>query len=150
MVRQHQWVDTTDYSAAPYWENRRCSVCGLDDLRLHNRSEPHTRNNWEVTSPCIELVPDTVSYEDLVRELAEHDVRAKPWVVGVPGDWKVGFFVSTFPYPSLEAKAPQTLEHGFAKLLRWIRARQYNVNRYSQFYEMERRANYVCPCADDD
>lgn len=147
--RKHQWVDVSEKPDS-YWETRRCLICELQDMRLRDRSKPHSRNKWEVSTPCIEPVPDTISFEELKRELAEHNVSEKPWAVGHPGKWTVGFYMGTFPYPMLDAKGRETLEHGFAKLLRWVRARQYNLNRYSRFEEERRRANYVHPCEDDD
>ncbi len=151
-VCQHQWVDVSE-KPETYLENRRCLICELEDVRHRDPVGRHYRNDWKVETPCIEPVSKTVSYEDLVRELAENKVRAKPWVVGVPGDWTVGFFIGgneIFPFPMLVVKAPKTIEHGFAKLLRWVRARQYVLGRYSQFDEMCRRAHTSHCCCDDD
>ena len=147
----HAWVDITDYSTKPFWERRRCPVCGLEDIRLHDRSEPHTRNAWEVTTPCIEPVKNKIFYDELICELKRHGVREQPHCVGVPGNWTVGFNIGgSYPFPMLYAKGMETLENGFAKLLRWIRARQYNVNRYSDFEYQRRLADHSCACCDDD
>lgn len=134
---EHQW-EVKPGEPHPYWEERRCTVCHLDDMRLRDRnSNPNgPRYNWGVKMPCIEPVPNVVDYSALVQELRERKVPRHVLCVGVPGKWFVGFQIPrTYPYPMLEAK---TIEEGFAELLRWIRARQYDVYKHSDMSYQEK------------
>jgi len=150
-TRDHAWVDTTDYSTKPYWERRRCPVCELEDMRLHDRSKPCARNAWEVTTPCIEPVKESVSYDELVAELKQYGVRERPYCMGVPGKWIVGFRTGQGSVcPMIEVQAIQTLDHGFARLVRWVRARQYRVNQYSNIDYLRKLEDHSCCCCDDD
>ena len=146
MEREHAWIIETE-NPHPMWEERTCAVCELKDQRSRDRRPP--RSDWEVTTPCIEPVPDTVTYEALLAELALHNVKEQPHVMGHPGSWHIGFFIGRGRvYPSYWIEAPRTLEHGFAKLLRWVRARQYNVRLYSDIAYQHDLANP--PYRDDD
>ena len=148
MNREHAWEPVIE-NPHPMWEERTCAVCGLKDMRARDRHPP--RGDWEVTTPCIEPVPDTVTYDALLAELTEHGVKERPYVMGHPGSWCVGFFIGLGAvYPSIHVESPLALEHGFAQLLRLIRARQYNVHRYSDIGYQRQLANYTCHCGDVD
>ena len=132
--REHAWAPPRG-KRHDIWELRVCSVCDLEDARRWDGSSA-----WEVTTPCIEPVPSGVTFRALKAELRRHKVRDRPLVVGAPGHWYVGFSLGTIEwhqYPSLPAS---TIKEGFALLLRWIRARHYDVTRYGPFAEAREHA----------
>lgn len=130
--RPHSWIIKTE-NPHPYWEERHCPTCLLHDMRVRDRSTDGPRRDWGVVVPCIEPVPDQVSYGDLVRDIREHGVKERPLAYGVPGDWTVGFSLGGRGrvYPSFHATAPRTLEYAFADLTRWIRVRRYDTYLHS-------------------
>lgn len=128
---EHRWILKTE-NPHPYWEERKCTVCGLEDQRVRDQT-PGPRQNWGVTTPCIEPVPAEVDKEAFERELEAHQVKERVLFIGTPGKWMIGFSVGSegyHLYPILQADTP---EHAYAALLTWIRARQYNVRLYSQY-----------------
>ena len=138
---EHQWASK---SAPPgsRWQERHCPVCGLWDRRHAERKVGSNGHGWQVTLPCIEPVPERVEYHELFLELFEHRVQLKPICVGVPGDWTVGFDQSEgVLVPKVKIFAPDTLEHGFAALLRWIRVRRYDPRCFSDIGQRLRQAD---------
>lgn len=147
-MRKHSWKEL------PRDEVRRervCLTCGLGDVRIRTRDD-----TWCVTTPCIEPVPERVTYEALVAELAAHPVEVEiSWGIrrretfdkkihceGVPGKWRVGLTGAKhlFVFRSPLDRAFWTpeyaeLELGFARLLRDLRARDYNPFTYSEYYQ---------------
>lgn len=154
IVREHVWVYKPIKEPTQTWEERHCPECDLKDERRHDISERDRgrthHGNWQVTTPCIEPVPSSVDYATLEVELKAHDVREYVQAIGRPGAWIIGFGLGGSGeynvYPLIEAK---DLDHGFALLLRWMRVRQYNVDRYSNFSYARGLANSTC-CGDDD
>lgn len=150
-MRKHSWKDSSSQPDS-VWEERTCDVCGLKDERLRDQKLKHANCKWKVTTPCIELPPSKVSYKELSTELKQHKVTQLPLAIGVPGNWQIGFTLTSNDNgrdvcPSIQAK---TLEKGFAELLRWIRARQYDPYMYSDFSRAQSHFSYKCPCGDDD
>lgn len=143
-MRQHQWNEPFSISASYLWEERVCKICGLKDRRYKTAGA-----SWEIRTPCIEPVPDLVRFEDLMEELRAHEVRETPMAIGHPGNWQIGFALLRQKNlnrhgtcPKIPITGDDTLEHGWAQLLRWIRARQYSVSKYSDFsgqYEWHNR-----------
>lgn len=154
-MRQHEWKDQS-YSPDSFLEERICRVCDLTDRRLRNVANPF----WQVTTPCIEPVPDLVRFEDLMEELRAHGVRETPMAIGHPGNWQIGFALLQQKSLNRHGTCPRipiagndTLEHGWARLMRWIRARQYSVNMYSTFfdqYKLHNRSDDDCGDDGDD
>ncbi len=148
--RPHTWVDKT--KTPSLWEDRACLVCKLEDTRDKDPKAPFRK--WRVTTPCIEPVPELVSCRDLERELDAHGVRERPLCIGSPtSGWVVGFSIGGRGYnvyPRIEVKGSLSLEHAFADLTRWIRARQYEPDRYSDFSYARQLADSSCACGDDD
>lgn len=129
-TRQHAWK-TKPGKPHSYWEERLCKVCQLEDMRVRDRSELGPRHDWSITTPCIEPVPENVSYQEFAKELKEHMVCKDPLLVGVPGKWYIGFSIGSGGYHLYPYIETDTVEHGFSTLLKWVRARQYNLYRYS-------------------
>lgn len=130
------------------WEERDCPVCGLYDSRRQNPERerhlvPH--GNWKVTTPCIEPVPERVTFEAFIADLTAHDIdilnpkrSIAPHAMGHPGNWRVGFkrYLQNDEVrldPAIEIKAPLDLEHGWAALLRWLRARHYDMYTHRNY-----------------
>lgn len=152
-MRKHEWKEL------PRDEGRRervCESCGLGDVRDRN-------GTWSVKTPCIEPVPERVSYEALIAELAAHPVEVElSYGVrrlqtfeqqirceGVPGKWKVGLtgaktlFVFSSPLDSgFWTPEFAELELGFARLLRDLRARGYDPYKHSEYYGRVQSARY--------
>lgn len=159
-MREHAWQDVPQYEGSPY-EERLCPACGLKDGR--NRDDgtwlPHAENlKWKVATPCIEPVPDKISYHRLVEEIFsvfEDKRKAQELVnrircIGVPGSWAVGIVINghvTYP----EVKVPfKDYDSGFAEVLRWLRARQFDPYKYSDLAYREQLAKPdLCGACDD-
>lgn len=134
-MREHDWVEVSDNGVR---EDRRCKLCGVPDNRI--RKSP-----WQVTTPCIEPVPDKVSYQALIAEIkvqlpqeyAHKQLIGRIVCHGVPGNWQVGFstYMSTYPH---QKDGFRELEHGFASVLRYLRARQFDPYKYSDLSYQER------------
>ncbi len=165
---EHQWEELKRDKDSDIRE-RHCAVCDLttrQDLRAakyhKDRGTYDEKKSWSVHTPCIEPVPERVSYEDLVKELKAHP--AKVWntygggkvtktfedrihCMGVPGRWRVGFSTerSVSPYHSPFAE----LELGFAWILRYMRARQYDPYLYSDLSYQEQLGRHDDCCSDD-
>lgn len=145
-THEHQWVERTK-DPHPYWRDRDCAVCHLHDMRVREPSGHGPRDEWSVTTPCIEPVPERVSFDVLQAELKQHKVKESPHAVGHPGKWCVGLWIGgSHPYPMIQVP---DLDLGWAELLRWVRARQYNVHRYSDI-EYQKRLAEPDPCYCDD
>ena len=135
--KPHDWQDLPKDESM--WCRRRCSVCKLEDIFPKDGSPRSLRSvgAWIADSSCIEPVPEKVTYEELMAELKIHHVSEQPIVIGYPGKWSVGFRIfcrsGVTNFPHFEVIAPLTMEHGFAELLRWIRAREYNFDREPNF-----------------
>jgi hypothetical protein len=138
IVREHQWIEKPGHQDSIF-DERKCSVCFLDDRRMRRDAKyAQFHKDWGVTTPCIEPVPDHVSKEEFLKELEQHRVRQWPLLVGLPGDWQIGFSIGSggyHLYPTIKTDLP---EHGFSLLLIWLRARQYDVRRYSDFDYQEK------------
>lgn len=157
---EHVWESKPEYEGSPY-ERRRCAVCHLDDGRNKNDGTwlPHAENlKWRVTTPCIEPVPEKISYHLLVEEIFSafsdkrkaQDLLNRIRCIGVPGNWAVGIVISgRVTYP--EVKEPfKDYDYGFAEVLRWLRARQFDPYRYSDLHYRERLADRSDCCIDSD
>lgn len=129
---EHQW-EPKPTAPNSLFQERFCPVCELRDRRVVKRKSGDTVHGWQVFTPCIEPVPESVEYQDLILELIEHGVHLRPWCIGAPGEWTVGFVVDRDrkPYPAIKLKTHENLEHGYARLTRWIRARTYRADLYS-------------------
>jgi hypothetical protein len=157
---EHVWEPMPEYEFSPY-ERRRCPVCHLDDSRNKDDGTwfPHASNlKWKVTTPCIEPVPEKISYHCFVEEVfsAVADKRRAQELVGrircigVPGSWSVGIVVDgRVTYPE-HKELHKDYEVGFAEVLRWLRARQFDPYKYSDLHYRERLADRSDCCAYDD
>jgi hypothetical protein len=146
-MREHDWKTSEGNGVR---KDRRCELCEISEFSI--RDSP-----WQVTTPCIEPVPERVSYEELVAEIRANvaDERLREQLVGrvqcigVPGQWRVGLFVgggSVWPFRN---KPFQDMEVGFARLLRYLRGRQFNPDSDSDLQYAARLAHHDCPCDDD-
>lgn len=129
---EHAWVPRETKPGHPFQE-RYCPICELWDRRPLVRKPQDNSHGWQIKTGCILPVPDRVEYDDLVLELMEHELVIRPWCIGAPGQWTVGFVVAcdAKPYPAIKLKTHEDLNCGFAHLTRWIRARQYRLDLYS-------------------
>lgn len=156
----HLWRSVKQYEGSPY-KQRECPVCGLKDTCSASTSDALLDNGelgWKVTTPCIEPVPITISYSRLLREIFDHigserDAQllvGRIRCVGIPGKWQVGLYVAngvTYPHRDM----PFTdIDQGFAELLRWLRARQFDPYKYSDLRYSESLAKHDSCCGDDD
>jgi hypothetical protein len=156
----HDWETVPQYEGSPY-EGRLCSRCHLADSRSKDDGTwlPGADTlKWKVTTPCIESVPEKISYHRLVEEIfsALPDKRKAQELVnrirciGVPGKWAVGIVVNghvTYP----EIKEPfKDYDYGFAEVLRWLRARQFDPYKYSDLHYRERLADRSDCCVESD
>lgn len=145
MSNEHLWVDPGHNH--PYWEERACEICGLTDMRVReDQRRGSVCAEWRVTLPCIEPPPPTVVHADLVREMREHKLSFTPHAYGYPGDWVIGLGAGN-NYPRLTASS---LESGWSQLLRWLRARQFDPHKHSQFAEAKSYADRSYSSYDDD
>jgi hypothetical protein len=157
---EHAWQPVSQYEGSPY-EERLCPTCGLKDARSKDDGTwlPGADTlKWKVTTPCIEPVPEKISYHRLVEEifLGLSDKRKAQELVnrirciGVPGKWAVGIVINghvTYP----EVKEPfKDYDYGFAEVLRWLRVRQFDPYKYSDLAYRERLAKPDLSCAYDD
>ncbi len=129
---EHAWEPKKTKPSYAFQE-RYCPICELWDRR-HWVRKPHDKSHgWQIETGCIIPVPDRVDYEDLVLELVEHGLGLRPWCIGAPGQWTVGFVVArdSKPYPAIKLMTHEDLNNGFAHLTRWIRVRQYRPDMYS-------------------
>lgn len=151
-MREHQWEKKESYKDSPY-EERYCPVCELEEKRSHEGKRP-----WKVDTPCIEPVPSSVTYEALIKEIAEVvmdpraalDLRRLVHCAGVPGAWYVGIATGDgYVLPHRTEKFKE-LNEGFAALLRWLRARQFDPYKYSDLAYAQRLARRESNVADED
>lgn len=161
-MQEHSWKDLTHVEGR---EERVCTVCGLDDMRF-GKDE-----SWRIKTPCIEPLGQRVSYEELVKELGNNPVRVHHQGItrertfeelvlchGTPGKWRVGLYAGSgspfvFSSPldndgSILGHVPE-LEIGFARLLRGMRARQYDPYRHSSYGYVLQLADSPRYCDDD-
>ena len=160
----HQWRSVPQYKGSPY-EERWCPQCDLHDRKCTSNPGFPESEQWKVHTPCIERVDSRISYGNLVSEIfrnvkgdhAAHKLLERVRCVGVPsrgvgipGKWQVGFYIAEtgVVYPHRD-KPFRSLEQGFAELLRWLRARQFDPYKYSNLQQSESRANSFCGCDDD-
>lgn len=157
---EHDWEMLSQYEGSPY-EDRLCRVCHLKDGRNKDDGTwlPHAENlKWKVTTPCIEPVPEKISYHRLVEEIfagvqgkrMAQDLVDKIRCIGVPGRWSVGIVINghvTYP----EVKDPyKDFEAGFAEMLRWLACRQFDPYKYSDLHYREQLAYSRDNCCGDD
>lgn len=159
-MREHDWREIPETCAD--YERRGCPVCGLTDRRKK-------QEEWKVTWPCIEPVPEEISFGRLYEELSMHP--AVVWQPstgsrkmsferhilchGRPGNWHVGLSKGDgYPYvfDSIRlvcgglmhwppaARGVKKLAIGYADLLRAMRARRYNPQTLSNFGYAQRLA----------
>lgn len=151
---EHQWQKKDSYHGSPY-DERVCPVCKLEDMRSKHGDMHRKKNDgWKVSTPCIEPVPDRVEFDELVTELNAHPVQVEinpgirrmktfddvVFCKGRPGRWRVGLDLFDGVFPDDYKVTHLTLELGFAALLRWMRARQYNPYLYSDLYRKQESA----------
>lgn len=125
-ARMHNWrqkpTNSTEYFV--YY----CPVCGLEYSRKASDRKVVATDEWKMTVPCIEPVPERVSQAVLLQDLKDHGIRESCVAIGLPGDWRVGFYLRSSKgvaaYPSFKVA---DLEIGFALLLRWVRSRNYKL-----------------------
>lgn len=149
-MKEHSWVANDTH---PYWEQRRCSVCHLEDLRIwpeRQERDDCTSNHWREKRGCIEPVPDSITYEDLLAEMSAAELRQgagrfllMPHAQGRPGQWTVSF-ASSAPHLTVA-----TLEEGWAELLRWLRVRGFDQSEVRNRIAADQRAESE-RCNDDD
>lgn len=168
--RAHQWINKKVAEGAT-WDERDCPLCGLHDQRKRSDMKqikgktvfvPTPEAPWGVTTPCIEPVPESITYEAFMADLKEHDClpgprsfMGTPHAMGHPGKWRVGLRTTSIRggaelKPAIEV---EDLERGWTLLLRWIRARQYllTMHRYeSTGVHGMTIAHDTCGCCDDD
>lgn len=142
LPRSHKWQQKPTESTE-YFEFF-CPICGLDYTRKQADGKVCAVDRWKMSLSCIRPVPQMVSLAELETELRENKVRFYPIALGLPGNWRVGFYGNggLIQYPQFEVKAPLTLEHAFAMLLKWLRVRDYNPeldHRFCYFYSLDRR-----------
>ena len=162
--RPHAWVYVPKIPLDGDWEYRDCPHCGLQDSRAPSFNN-HNRE-WRVTTPCIIPVPENLTFDTLCTELKEHGrlgcerneahYNLRPYVMGWPGKWSIGFIVygeggKTMLVPDLHA---ETLEQGWALLLRWLRAREYSPEAHRHYESTNVNWRIIkepsCPHDDDD
>jgi len=131
---------------------------------VNNPSFPESER-WKVDTPCIARVPNRISFRKFVSEIFRnvkddreaHKLLGRVFCVGIPGSsaeapgkWQVGLYIAEggAVYPYRDKPFP-TLEEGFAELLRWLRARQFDPYKYSSLQHIENRAHSFCGCDDD-
>jgi len=142
---EHQWASRSSPPNSR-WQERHCPVCGLWDRRHTERKVGSNGHGWQVTLSCIEPVPARVEYHELFLELFDHGIELKPICIGVPGEWTIGFDLGeSVMSPKIKVFAPETLEHGFAALTRWIRVRRYDIRCYS---DISQRLSRIDPSVD--
>jgi hypothetical protein len=148
---------------------RNCDVCGLQDSKLLQSKHPqHPGTQWQVTTPCIEPIPETITWEEFKADLAangfEHrgvasnQYRSLPFVYaeGNPDDWRVGIewhdsSIAIRREPTFNIKAPETLERGYALVLQWLRARHYHPRKYPSYQSTGMKTVLIDrDCGDDD
>ncbi|GEM_PF-2736879 len=148
---QHAWKQVDQYEGSPY-EERFCGICHLKDIRSQDGGR------WKVGTPCIERVPKTISYDRLIREIfqfVEDKRKAQELLnrircIGVPGAWAVGIVLNGYvTYPE-HKELYKDFEAGFAEVLRWLRARQFNLYQYSDLAYREQLAKPSYNPADED
>lgn len=163
---EHQWQKKDSYSGSPY-DERLCPVCKLEDMRTKSGDMYRKKNDgWKVSTPCIEPVPERVDFDQLIDELNAHPVQVQVdhgirrirtfdevvFCKGRPGKWRVGLDLFEGVFPEDHKVTYLTLEMGYAALLRWMRARQYNPYLYSSLNQMREtaRARAFSNTLDDD
>lgn len=149
--REHAWVARSN--PYPDWEERDCPVCGLQDKRyIGEETLFERRREWGVKIPCIEQPPEKVTFQELTTELEQHgekQPRLSPYAMGNPNRWTIGLFRSgarglTQLRPAIILTPDQTLEHGWAQLLRWIRVRQYQPSKFEHYESTGLRTQTIC------
>lgn len=157
---EHAWQPVPQYQGSPY-EERLCSNCHLKDIR--NKDDGSWRSDapnlqWKVVTACIEEVPQTISYHHLVEEVfaqvkdrkKAQELIGKIRCIGVPGKWAVGIVVNGYvTYPEVK-ELYNDYEAGFAEMLRWLRARQFDPYKYSDLHYREQLASSRDRYIDDD
>jgi hypothetical protein len=74
---------------------------------------------------------ETIDAEDFRMKLIEHGVTYRAVIQDLAGGMIIGFRMEDDSvYPKLRIESHQTVEHAYARLLRWTKARYYDVNRY--------------------
>jgi hypothetical protein len=156
----HDWETVPQYEGSPY-EGRLCAVVisrtaaarmMVPGFRAPTRSSGRSRRRasslcprrsaitgwWKRFSP---LLPDKRKAQELVNRIR---------CIGVPGKWAVGIVVNghvTYP----EIKEPfKDYDYGFAEVLRWLRARQFDPYKYSDLHYRERLADRSDCCVESD
>jgi hypothetical protein len=142
---EHAWI-TKKSAPDSYWVDRQCSVCLLEDTR---KRDPAT-SPWKVTTPCIVPVASRITYEELMKELNAHKVNECVACVGIPGEWETGLRIGGPTYIYRIGGSTRTPEEGFANVLRWMRARQFDVHRYSDLAYAKLLASPDRSWVDDD
>ncbi len=146
-MREHDWEATLDNGVR---RERRCRLCEVPDWSIND-------SPWRVRTPCIEPVPERVSYEELKAEIrlnVAHEYKHRLLVeriqcVGVPGRWRVGLAVAGDGIWPSRKEPFKDMEVGFAELLRYLRARQFDPYKYSDLRYNEQLAHHDCPFDDD-
>lgn len=160
---EHQWKKSFENEDR---EERECALCQLTDHRRKRGSMWAEPSGWKIATPCIEPVPERVSFDELVNELKENPreveieygiKRIKTFddlvlCIGRPGKWRVGLSFFDGLFPDKYGVTYQTLEEAYSALLRWMRARNYNPYLYSDLYRMQESARVRASSAayDDD
>lgn len=157
MPIQHAWRPVSQYEGSPY-EERHCSRCDLTDTRNTSNPTFPEAEQWKVNTFCIVRVPGRISYRKLVSEIflnVKNERDAQQLVhrvrcVGIPTNWQVGLYIvgTGVVYPHRD-KPFRYLEEGFAELLRWLRARQFDPYKYSGLRDSESLTHDFCGCDDD-
>ena len=157
--REHQWVVPPNADPGSYWEDRDCPVCGLRDSKIRNRQATEFGGMWRVTTPCIEPPPPSMSFDDLLADLKAHGLgQSEVYAVGNPKCWAIGFRRMRGRdeklEPDIRIVPPQTLEHGWSELVRWLRARQYAPDTFAMYKSTTGNDGFTlahgCDCGDDD
>lgn len=111
-------------------QKRYCPTCQLCDSRP-NVPHPNENHGWQVYTPCILPVPETIDEESFRLKLIEHGVTHRYAIQETAMGSVIGFKMEDETlYPKLKIMPKQTVEHAFSRLLRWVKARYYVISRY--------------------
>ena len=127
----HQWFAVATLRGSGL-QKRYCPVCRLCDSRDGNLPHPNENHGWKVQTPCIAPMPETIDAEDFRMKLIEHGVTHRPVIKQTAMGNIIGFKMEDDSiHPQLRVDSRQSIEHAYARLLRWVKARYYDVKRYS-------------------